>query len=141
MQQTADGRERFELLLKQAEIPTAWFTEYFADGYIHKVEVHKSSKSWKFQIGKRELLPAAVYISWLTRLREKLGHLADISVLLAYEETVPTSRLLEQYWPLFVEWMQRQNASVNGWLAKAQYETDDNLLTLALLDEMSLELA
>lgn len=141
MQQTADGRQRFELLLKQAEIPAAWQEEYFADGYIRKVEVHKSSKSWKFQIGKRELLPAPVYISWLTRLREKLGHLADISVQLAYEETVPTARLLQQYWPVFVEWMQQQNASVNGWLAKAQHEADGELLTLALLDEMSLGLA
>ncbi|WP_276352464.1 PolC-type DNA polymerase III [Cohnella caldifontis] len=141
MHQAADGRKRFELLLQQAEIPADWVTEYFADGYIRKVEVHKSRKEWKFHIVKSSLLPASVYAGWIGRLQEKLGHLATISVQLAFEDSVPTSGILETYWPAFVEWMQREFVSVNGWLAKAKIEVEGDLVTLVMLDEMGLGLA
>ncbi len=141
MHQGADGRKRFELLLQQAEVPPEWMSEYFSDGYISKVEISKARKAWKFHFVKSKLLPASVYADWIGRLKSKLGHLADISVCLAYEEQVLTSRVLEQYWAVFVEWMQQEFASVNGWLTKASIEVENDLLTLYLLDEMSLGLA
>ncbi|MBW5444535.1 PolC-type DNA polymerase III [Cohnella sp. CFH 77786] len=141
MHQAADGRKRFELLLQQAEIPAAWVSEYFSDGYIDKVEVSKARKEWKFHIVKSTPLPASIYIGWIEKMKAKLGHLADIVVRLAYEDAVPTSTVLEEYWPVFVEWMQREFVSVNGWLAKARIEAENGLLTLYLLDEMSLGLA
>jgi DNA polymerase-3 subunit alpha (Gram-positive type) len=141
MHQAADGRKRFELLLQQAEMPGEWISDYFSDGYISKVEISKSSKSWKFYFIKSTPVPANVYVSMLERLKSKLGHLADISVHLAYEEVVDTATLLREYWPVFVEWMQQEFASVNGWLAKARVEIEGDLLTLVLLDEMSHGLA
>lgn len=141
MHQAADGRKRFKLLLEQAEIPDDWVSEYFSDGYIIKVEVHKARKEWKFQVGKSTLLPASVYAAWVGKIKDKLGHLANISVRLTYEDSVPTSSVLEAYWPVFVEWMQQEFVSVNGWLAKARIEVEGDLITLVLLDEISLGLA
>ncbi|TJY43152.1 PolC-type DNA polymerase III [Cohnella pontilimi] len=141
MHQAADGRKRFELLLQQAELPAEWVAEHFSDGYISKVEVSRSRKEWKFYFIKSTPLPASIYVGFVERIRGKLAHLADISVHLAYEDTVPTSALLQAYWPVFVEWMQQEFASVNGWLAKARIEVENDLVTLVLLDEMSHGLA
>lgn len=141
MHHAADGRKRFELLLQQAEIPAQWVSEYFSDGYIQKVEISKTRKEWKFFFVKSTPLPASIYAGWIEKLKGKLGHLANISVLLGYEENVPTSSIVEEYWPVFVAWMQSEFVSVNGWLAKARIEAANDMLTLYMLDEMSLGLA
>jgi DNA polymerase-3 subunit alpha (Gram-positive type) len=141
MHHGADGRKRFELLLQQAELPAEWVAEHFADGYINKVEISRSRKEWKFYFVKSKPLPASIYVGLIERIKSKLGHLADISVHLAYEDTVPTAALLQEYWPVFVEWMQHEFASVNGWLAKSRFEVENEILTLILLDETGLGLA
>jgi DNA polymerase-3 subunit alpha (Gram-positive type) len=134
-------RQRFELLLQQLEMPAEWISEYFADGYIEKVEVSKTRKEWKMHFVKSTLIPASVYSDLISRIRAKLGHLAEISVCLAYEDQIVTERILEEYWPVFVEWMQKAHVSVNGWLAKASIHAEKGLLTVYLLDEISLGLA
>ncbi|MDB4868512.1 MAG: polC [Cohnella sp.] len=141
MHHAADGRKRFELLLQQAELPAEWVAEHFADGYINKVEISKSRNEWKFYFVKSKPIPASIYVGLIERIKGKLGHLADISVHLAYEDTVPTAELLQEYWPVFLEWMQQEFASVNGWLAKSRFEVRNEILTLILLDETGLGLA
>ncbi|MBB6675553.1 PolC-type DNA polymerase III [Cohnella nanjingensis] len=138
---TPDQRKRFELLLQQAELPGEWIDGYFRDGYIERVEVSRSNKQWMFHLAKETMLPAAVYAGFSERLKAKLGHLATIDMRIRYADSVPTSVLLTEYWPLFTEWMQREFVSVNGWLAKARAETEGELLLLTLLDGMGLEMA
>ncbi|MFC3797761.1 PolC-type DNA polymerase III [Cohnella sp. GCM10012308] len=136
-----DQRKRFELLLAQAEIPGDWIDAHFRDGYIDRVEVSKANRSWRFHFVKEALLPPPVYAGFHSRVRDKLGHLATIEMCLRHEETIATSELLLHYWPLFVEWMQSEFASVNGWLGKARPEAEGELLTLFMLNEASLEMA
>jgi hypothetical protein len=52
MSQTADKRQRFELLLKQAELPQDLIHTYFQDGYIEQVIVG-SSNNGRFASAKR----------------------------------------------------------------------------------------
>jgi DNA polymerase-3 subunit alpha (Gram-positive type) len=141
MQHAADGRKRFELLLQQMEIPSEWMEAYFSDGYIRQVEVHKSRKLWIIHLVKSTLLPVSVYVDLTERMKHKLGHVAELALRLEYEQVVETQDIIRQYWPLFVEWMQQEFVSVNGWLAKAQLETEHDLATLYLLDDISLGLA
>ncbi|WP_080841000.1 PolC-type DNA polymerase III [Cohnella massiliensis] len=141
MQPSTDRRKRFELLLEQAEIPVDWINSYFQDGYIEKVEVSKAKKTWTFHFVKKTLVPAAVYGGFSSRVAAKLGHLANIAMVTRYEESVRTDELLSDCWPLFVEWMQSEFASVNGWLAKARHHAEGDLLTVTLMDELGLEMA
>lgn len=141
MQQTADRRQRFELLLQQAGVSGDGADAYFRDGYIEKVEVSRSKKEWHFHLVKSTLLPAPVYASFAERVKAKLGHLAAISITLRYEDAVATEAILKEYWPLFVQWMQAEFASVNGWLTKGQIDAQGDSVTLTLFDKAGLELA
>ncbi|XID95089.1 PolC-type DNA polymerase III [Paenibacillaceae bacterium WGS1546] len=136
-----DGRKRFEMLLQQAELPTEWLRQHFRDGHIEKVEVNRSRKRWTITIAKNELLPGSVYIGLNERVKEKLAHIADVRLVVHYAPDVANERIVREYWLAFVERMQREAASVNGWLAKADVVVDGDVATVALLNDTNLELA
>lgn len=61
MTEIGDKRTRFELLMKQAEIPESLIDPYFLDGFIEQVEVNRSNRDWKIAIRKDKLVPAQAY--------------------------------------------------------------------------------
>ncbi|BBI34399.1 PolC-type DNA polymerase III [Cohnella abietis] len=141
MQPTDDRRKRFEVLLQQAELPTEWLGQHFRDGFIEKVEIHRSRKEWTFYIGKETLLPKAIYVGFVERVKAKLGHHAAIKKVMQYGQAVSTQSIVEEYWPVFVEWMQQEVPSVNGWLGKADLDAQGDLVTITLLNETNIEMA
>ncbi|WP_274651508.1 PolC-type DNA polymerase III [Paenibacillus humicola] len=141
MSQTGDKRQRFELLMQQAELPQPLMEEHFEDGYIDKVLVSRSNREWTFCIRKTSLVPLSAFSVFCRTIQRKFAHIAVVSFKFDYAESVRTGEMLSEYWPAFVEWVQHHNASVNGWLGKAAIETDESLVTLSLLDDMGLELA
>lgn len=141
MSQTADKRQRFELLLKQTELPHELIQNYFQDGYIDQVIVSNSNREWTFCIRKTSMVPLQAYNGLCQAAKLKFEHIAAVSFLFIYDPVVETESIVLQYWGLFMEWAQREIASVNGWLQKASIEVEGDVLTLSLLDTTGLELA
>ncbi len=141
MDEVAKKRSRFELLLRHAEIPGEMVGEYFGDGYIDRVEVNRTNSAWTLHIVKNKLLPQTVFLTFCKKIQQHFSHIASISFVIRYLEEVRDHEVIEEYWPLCVEWLRRELVSVNGWMAKARIETEGNKLTVLLLDSTSLELA
>lgn len=141
MEQNVERRKRFELLMKQGEIPPALIDPYFLDGHIERVEISRGNRDWHIVIAKDTLVPAQTYRTFCLRMREKLQHIAKVSFLFLYDEKVSRAELVQEYWGLFLEWAQREIPSVNGWLTRSTQELQDSTLLLSLNDSMSLELA
>ncbi|CAM3358708.1 PolC-type DNA polymerase III [Marinicrinis lubricantis] len=141
MGQPAQKRERFEMLMQQAGIPDDWVKQYFYEGYIDQVICSRSNKEWIFRIAKQTLVPQQVYRSFCKYIQDKFAHIARISFIIDYDEQVGHAEIAEEYWPLFIDWIQREVASVNGWMTKARKEVVGKTLHLRLLDQMGIELA
>ncbi len=141
MSNPAEKRKRFELLLGQAQVPADVAEAYFSDGYIDMVEVSRSNREWHFHLVNAVLVPRDIYRSFVKLIREQFRHIADIKLTFHYTNAVTAEALAEEYWSLFVEWAQRESASINGWLAKAKMEASGTVLTVTLLDQIGLELA
>ncbi|MFC5648985.1 PolC-type DNA polymerase III [Paenibacillus solisilvae] len=141
MNETGEKRHRFELLMKQAELPQQLTDEHFADGYIDKVIVSRSNREWTFCISKTSLVPLPAFSVFCRTIQTKFAHIAQVSFKFQYGEDVQTDELLHEYWSAFVEWVQQHNPSVNGWLGKSKMEAAGELVTLAMMDDMGLELA
>lgn len=141
MEQNVERRKRFELLMKQGEIPPALIDPYFLDGVIERVEISRGNRDWHIVIAKDSLVPAQTYRTFCLRMREKLQHIAKVSFLFLYDEKISREELVQEYWGLFLEWVQREIPSVNGWLTRSTQELQDRTLVLSLNDTMSLELA
>ncbi|MBP1991298.1 PolC-type DNA polymerase III [Paenibacillus eucommiae] len=136
----ADKRKRFELLMQQAEIPFHVVDSFFAEGFIHEVECSRKNREWTFHIAKNEIVPLDVYLSFCKKIQERFAHIAKISFTFRFEQAAPEV-LIGEYWALFIEWLQREVATVNGWMSKSKFTVKDNDLTLVLLDAFSLEQA
>ncbi|GIO29962.1 MULTISPECIES: PolC-type DNA polymerase III [Paenibacillus] len=141
MDKAGENRKRFELLMKQGEIPPGLVDPYFLDGYIEQVETSRSNKEWIITIGKETLVPAEVYRNFCLKLREKMQHIAKITFIFKYGSAVDAGEIVNTYWNLFLEWVHREIPSVNGWMARAGHELDGDLLLVNMTDPTSLELA
>ncbi len=138
---TAHKRDRFEMLMHQAGVPTDVVQSFFSDGYIDKVETSRKNKEWVFFIVKSQIVPSDIYRSFCKMIRDKFSHIAAIRFVLQYTAEVKPEAVAHEYWSMFIEWVQREAASINGWMTKAHIEVKDNVLTLHLLDSIGLELA
>lgn len=141
MSNIADKRNRFELLIKQADVPADIAESFFSDGYIEMVETSRKNREWTLHIIKQTLVPRDIYRSFVKLVRDNFSHIAGIRFIFQYTEEVPGTSLVEEYWPLMIEWIQHEVASVNGWMSRAQKDVADHVITLLLLDQISLELA
>lgn len=141
MDKTGEKRKRFELLMKQGEVPPGLVDPYFLDGYIEQVETSRSNKEWIISIVKETLVPAEVYRNFCLKLREKMQHIAKITFIFKYGPAVGPGEIVDTYWNLFLEWVHREIPSVNGWMARAGHELDGDILLVTMSDSTSLELA
>ncbi|WNQ13770.1 PolC-type DNA polymerase III [Paenibacillus aurantius] len=137
----AEKRSRFELLMKQAEIAPDITGTYFTDGHIDRVEVSKTNREWTFYLNKDQLVPQDVYRSFCRTIQDKFHHIAKVKFVIQYSEQCKSEQLIEEYWSLLLEWLQREETSINGWLTKARREVAGRRITLHLLDSIGLELA
>ncbi|MFB6364004.1 PolC-type DNA polymerase III [Paenibacillus elgii] len=138
---TALKRDRFEMLMQQASVPADVVRSFFSDGYIDKVETSRKNREWTFHIVKTQVVPQDIYRSFCKMIRDKFSHIAAIRFVLQYTPDVKPEEVAHEYWSMFLEWVQREAASINGWMTKAKIETNGNVLTLYLLDTIGLELA
>ncbi|NMO96197.1 PolC-type DNA polymerase III [Paenibacillus lemnae] len=136
-----DKRKRFELLMKQGEVPANLVDPYFMDGMIEQVEIRRESREWHITLHKDSLVPSEVYRSFCLRIQEKLSHIAKIRFVFLYQESVLPADIVAEYWSLFLEWVQREVPSVNGWMARAKHELNEDQLILNMPDNMAQELA
>lgn len=141
MEHSQERRQRFELLMKQGEIPPAIIDPYFLDGEIDRVEISRGNRDWHIVIAKTSLVPAQAYRTFCLRMREKLQHIAKVSFKFQYDPAVERESIVREYWGMFLEWAQREIPSVNGWLTRSSQELQDDQLIVTLNDSMGLELA
>ncbi|TVY10620.1 PolC-type DNA polymerase III [Paenibacillus cremeus] len=138
---TALKRDRFEMLMHQAGVPGDVAQSFFSDGYIDKVETSRKNKEWTFFIVKSQIVPSDIYRSFCRMIRDKFSHIALIRFVLQYTPDVNANEVAHEYWGMFLEWVQREAASINGWMTKAKIDVQGNVLTLHLLDTIGMELA
>ncbi|BFH63827.1 PolC-type DNA polymerase III [Paenibacillus azoreducens] len=141
MDKSDEKRKRFELLMKQGEIPPGLIDPYFLDGCIERVEISRTNQEWVIFISKESLVPAEAYRNFCLKLRDKLQHIAKISFVFKYHSSVDPEEIVNTYWNLFLEWVHREVPSVNGWMARAGHELDGDTLLVTMSDNTSLELA
>ncbi|MEK5058764.1 PolC-type DNA polymerase III [Paenibacillus sp. FSL H7-0326] len=141
MNGTDEKRKRFELLMKQVDLPAGIVEPHFIDGFIDQVEISRMNREWHITITKDTLVPAPVFKAFCLHIRDKMSHIAKISFTFNYGSAVSEADIVTEYWNLFLEWVHQQIPSVNGWMNRATQEVESGLLTLTMSDAMALELA
>ncbi|MDP5273478.1 PolC-type DNA polymerase III [Chengkuizengella axinellae] len=137
----SEKRTRFELLMKQAEIPQEIVNSYFSDGVIDKVLCNRQNNDWNIHILKEQMVPQKVYRQFCKQIQKKFAHIAKIRFNFCFSDSISNQTIVSEFWSLYLEWIQKEQASVNGWFSKAKVEVNDQTIKVSLLDETGIELA
>jgi DNA polymerase-3 subunit alpha (Gram-positive type) len=140
MNSPAENQKRFELVLKQADMPAPLVEAFFRDGVLDHVATSRKRREWTFCVRKKELLPRNIYEQLCSQLKARFADSADVSVRIDYG-AMPAGDIVREYWPCFIEWVTKEIVSVNGWLAKAQLDVREDELHVGLPDEPFLQIA
>ncbi|MFC0214377.1 PolC-type DNA polymerase III [Paenibacillus chartarius] len=140
MSNLAEKRSRFEQLLLQADVPNDLARSFFADAYIDQVIVSRKNRDWQFSLVNTVLVPQDAYRTFCRIIQEKFAHIARIRFKIRFADVDPGA-VVEQYWSMFLEWIQREQPTINGWLTRSTIETAGSMVTLRLLNEMGIEMA
>ena len=93
-----DRKELFEKLLEQLQWPQASELPYFQGAKIDRLEVHKQSQRWQFDISIPKILPFEVFNDFNARLHSAFQDIATVSLDISVENDTFTEQLLRQYW-------------------------------------------
>jgi DNA polymerase-3 subunit alpha (Gram-positive type) len=140
MIELADKKLRFELLLKQMDLPLEWLDTYFQETFLHKVVCSESNNSWTIFISSKQILPVDIYKSFSLRLKEQFGHIDLVETSFMFPSSTYRD-IIEEYWTLFLEWLLLQEPTCNGWVSKSKIKVTHNQVELQLLDMFSMEQA
>src|SRR5690606_20184115 len=134
-------RERFEQLLDQVQMSAEMKTSYFQEACLERLEVRRKNRSWTIYFQLPGLIPADVLADFDQKLKERFARVAEVDWQIACAAQVDDRTLIEEYWPLFLQWLQREVVSVNGWMTKAKLEVKGAVIHLQMLNETGIEMA
>jgi DNA polymerase III subunit alpha, Gram-positive type len=95
MSNLTDKRNRFELLMQQAQIPSDLVQPYFAEGYIEQVECSRTNREWTFHLVKNDLVPQDIYRLFCSRIKEQFAHIAEVRFAFRFEAAEPATLVEE----------------------------------------------
>jgi DNA polymerase III subunit alpha, Gram-positive type len=95
---THEQKERFQLLLQQLELTSDEMMPYFEQAGIEKLVIHREQKQWHFQFALKQILPFSVYELFLTRLRTKFSHIANVSFSIRTPVKECREEDIQAYW-------------------------------------------
>ena len=137
MQQRTEQRERFQLLLKQVEIPPEYQNRYFADGKIDKLELSRQNKQWTFYICLESLLPCNVYRAFLQRLQTTFAHIAMVDCYLSYMDEIDLSYFMTEYWECILDEIAVKMSSFVGPLKASNPVVEGKKVILTVSNEIT----
>ncbi|MEW9667671.1 PolC-type DNA polymerase III [Ammoniphilus sp. 3BR4] len=140
MQQWLEQKERFQLLLRQADIPEEYRSQYFAEGRIDRLELTRQNKQWTFYIELEKMLPSLVYRAFFQRIQETFSHIALVDCYITYMEPVDILAFIGDYWGYIVDLVAGQVSSSAAFMKESLPEVMGNKVILSVTNEIALSM-
>ncbi|WP_139488948.1 PolC-type DNA polymerase III [Brevibacillus dissolubilis] len=135
-----EQKQRFQLLLKQMEVPADMINSYFHDGQIDKLEVYKQTKEWVFHFTMKSLVPVDVHRAFMAKLTQTFAHIAKVDAFFRYAQTPPVEFLVEEYWDLIIGDLENKISSMAGTIRAGRKSVAGDEVKLHMPTEMSIEI-
>jgi DNA polymerase-3 subunit alpha (Gram-positive type) len=136
----AEQRNRFEIMVDQAQIPQDLIHRYFSKVYIEKVEVKKGQRQWTVYLQMDSIVPLEAFQTFCQKIEQRFAQVAAITFVTQYATDVSIATLVEEYWPLCLEEVATHSTSIAGMLKKSTLQVKENVLQVVLLSQMELEI-
>ncbi|KRL04274.1 PolC-type DNA polymerase III [Liquorilactobacillus oeni] len=99
-----DKKTLFQKLLAQLNwVPTAEQKKYFESTQIIKVEIHRLSNRWNFNLKTQEVWPFGLFHTFLQRLQESFSQIAQTDIKIETVKQTLDNKRIGEYWSWAVE--------------------------------------
>lgn len=129
------SQEKMKVLLEQIKLDQADQKNYFEQAQLQKLEVFKQEKRWTFHFNFQQILPIEQFRLFRLKLQETFSMIAEITLLLNYEDQTINSELMCDYWRDFIEQQQDLSPAYADHLKECQPETKDGQLLIQARNE------
>lgn len=133
-------KERFQLLMKQIQMPDDFVSKYAEAAYIEKLEIHQKEKQWHFRFVLPRMLPFPAFELLESRIVQGLNHIAEVSMSLNYEQVTDVQEMMNSYWPYFLEHLRSASNGLAQRLEAQQPRIDNRRLYLSVMNEAEAEI-
>ncbi|WP_134700410.1 PolC-type DNA polymerase III [Ammoniphilus sp. YIM 78166] len=140
MQQWLEQKERFQVLLQQADIPEEYRSRYFQEGRIHRLDLSRQNKQWTFHIELEHALPCLVFRAFHQRIQETFSHLALVDCYITYTQPIDWAVFIPDYWGYIIDQITGQISSFASSMKETQPAMIGNKLVLPVTNEISMSM-
>ncbi|MCA1066610.1 PolC-type DNA polymerase III (plasmid) [Rossellomorea sp. AcN35-11] len=133
-------QERFQILLKQIDIPEEIIREYLNEGRIEKLGVNKSTKTWNFHFVLERVIPAEVFSLFSMKLVREFSHIAKVSFVINTRIEETSEMDVQEYWPFVLDRMGQVSPGLYDLLKSQAPKLDGRRLILSARNEAESEL-
>lgn len=134
-----EGKELFEKLIQQVQLPQHFFDDHFQNASIERVTVLKAEKRWVFDLQIERPLPLNTYLQFLQALSVSYKDIASVGLNIKARENVFTEKDLIAYWPFVVKHFQKVSPMIGHVLSHAAIALSQNELTITTDGGLSID--
>ena len=98
-----DATNKLYILLQQIGMTDDQFAIHFEQAELNRVNIHRKSRLWQFNLTLNQPLPAAVYREFNKRVNEAFSAIATVRLEMTCRTAEVDETLLTDYWPFIIE--------------------------------------
>ncbi len=134
-----DAINKLYILLQQIEMTDDHYASHFEHAELNRVNIHRKSRVWQFNLTLQKPLPVDVYTVFSQRVNEKFAAIATVKLQITSMNPELDEKLLTDYWPFIIEEMSEMSPPIRERLISQKPVLTGGKMTLLCTNDMELQ--
>ena len=134
-----DAKNKLFMLLQQIGMTDDQYVIHFEHAELNRVNIHRKSRVWQFNLTLTKPLPANVYTIFSQRVNEAFAAIATVKLHITSANPEMDERLLTDYWPFIIEEMSDMSPPIRERLTGQKPVMTGGKMTLYCTNDMELQ--
>ena len=134
-----DAKNKLFMLLQQIGMTDDQYVIHFEHAELNRVNIHRKSRVWQFNLTLTKPLPANVYTIFSQRVNEAFAAIATVKLHITSANPEMDERLLTDYWPFVIEEMSVMSPPIRERLTGQRPVMTGGKMTLYCTNDMELQ--
>lgn len=135
-----DAKNKLLMLLQQIGMTDDQFVIHFEQAELNRVNIHRKSRLWQFNLTVQKPLPVNVFSIFVQRVNEAFVAIASVKLHITSVNSEIDHQLLTDYWPFVIEEMSAMSPPIRERLIGQKPVVSGGKLTLSCMNAMELQM-
>lgn len=127
---------KLHVLLQQIEMTDDQYVVHFEKAALERVNIHRKSRIWQFNLSVEKPLPAPVYATFARRMTEAFAAIATVQLHISCQSDDTNEQQLLDYWPIVMDEIQDMSPPIRELLRNQQPELAGSKMILQCTNDL-----